>query len=344
MTRLNDYQSALLVADPEVSDMELQQLLEAGGPEFVSFVVDHGLGPMWHERTRSDALRASRLAAEALYSAQERAIEEIDVVLSQAGIEYVLIKGGASRLFLYENPAVRACFDLDLLVRRADRVQAVSVLIEAGFSATAKVDNISRELVLTRGPVDIDLHWGLLREGRLRVDPTMEMLNRRQRVGSVWMLDPNDGLFVHLVHPAFAKHLAGWGMGLHRVVDILCWLLTQPIDWDAIVARLEQQGVRTAAWATLRWVAMLVPSGTIPELEARLLSLQPGKLRRAWLERWLRHDVSERISGTHLVRLLAFSMFLHDTPGDGMRALLGRLRAHRRRSEDLDAFAELLEQ
>ncbi len=344
MTRLDDYHSALLAIDPDVSDVKLRTVLQDAGAAFASFVVDHGLGPIWHERTGEEVFRTSRLAAEALFSAQEQAIEEVDGLLDQAGIEYALIKGGASRLLLYDNPAVRACYDLDLLVRPDDRVRAASLLVEAGFVAIAKEDNISRELVLTRGPVDIDLHWGLLREGRLRYDPTSEMLARRQRAKSVWMLDSTDALFVHLVHPAFAKHLAGWGMGLHRVTDVLYWLRTQTVDWDSCLEALERQGVRTAAWATLRWVELLASPDAVAKLKPLLGTLRPGGLRRAWLDRWLRHNISERASRTHLLRLLGFSMFLHDTPGDARRALRGRYEAHRRIPDDLGAFAGLLEQ
>ncbi len=40
---------------------------------------------------------------------------------------------------------------------------------------------------------------------------------RRRRERNTWMLNPEDALFVLLVHPAFAKHLSGLEMGLHRV-------------------------------------------------------------------------------------------------------------------------------
>ena len=51
MTRLDDYRFALLATFPDVSDAELATALEKGGLDFVSFIIDHGLGPLWHERT-----------------------------------------------------------------------------------------------------------------------------------------------------------------------------------------------------------------------------------------------------------------------------------------------------
>ena len=189
MTRLDDYRCALRVGNTGESGDELARTLETRGSDFSSFIIDHGLGPLWHERTERAEFRASRLAAEALYGVQEHALAEIDMLLGEAGVDYVVFKGAANRLVLYENPALRACHDIDLLVRAEDRVRAAGVLIKAGFEASPESPSISRELVLSRGGVTIDLHWGLLREGRLRRDTVPEMLERLRRVQDVWMLE-----------------------------------------------------------------------------------------------------------------------------------------------------------
>ena len=331
----------MLAAFPDVADADLAEAKERGESEFVSFVIDHGLGPLWHSRTDWAEFRGSRMSAEALFLAQNHALEEIDAELERAGIEYAVIKGAASRKLLYENPALRACHDLDLLVRPADRVAAVTALVGAGFTAQPEANSISRELVLSRDRVNIDLHWSLLREGRLRTELTPDMLARRRKTGGLWMLSPEDSLFVLLVHPAFAKHLAGWGMGLHRVVDIINWVRTQDVDWQATNHQFANQGVQTAAWATLRWVEMLIRPKSFKSLDTMMSSTRPGPMRRAWLDRWLRNDLSERTSNTHIVRLAGFSLFLHDALGDSMRALAGRRRAYRRSSADLAAFRDL---
>ena len=344
MTRLDDYRQAMLAAFAEVSDAELSNVLDEGGPAFPQFIVDHGVGPRWHARTGREELRASRRTAEALYLAQEHALQEIDAVLEGAGIEYAAIKGAANRLLQHDNPALRACYDLDLLVRPEDRVRTAAVLVENGFSSLPAAHRIGVELLLSKGVIDIDLHWRLLREGRLRSDCTAEMLGRRRRLNGVWVLSAEDALFVLLVHPAFAKHLAGWEMGLHRVVDIVDWMRSQSFDWQAVRSRLKQNGVQTAAWATLRWVQLLTQPYTTAGLDTMLSDLCPGRMRRSWLDWWLRNDLSARLSVAHWVRLFAFSLFLHDTAGDAARAVMGRQRAHRRRTADLAAFQDLSSQ
>jgi hypothetical protein len=343
MPRLDDYLSALLAVDDDAAAANLNDEIDAGGDAFVSFLVDHGLGPLWHERTGQPELLSSRMTAEALYVAQEAALREIDEFLQGSGVDYALIKGAANRLVLYETPALRACYDLDLLVRPQDRVAAATALVKAGFEARPERRNISRQLVLTRGGVDIDLHWGLLREGRLRTDETDGMLDRRIRSHELSMLSADDTMFLLLVHPAFAKHLAGYGMGMHRVADIFLWLSTQAFDWPTVRAQLDRTGVRSAAWATLRWVQLLTPRNPPEPLDEMLADLRPGAFRRAWLERWLVRDWSERTAGMHWLRLAAFSPFLHDTVIDALRAVRGRVGAHRRSDADLAKFGELIE-
>ena len=105
---------------------------------------------------------------------------------------------------------------------------------------------------------------------------------------------------------------------------------------------LEENGVRVAAWATLRWVDLLAGTYAPALLPNMLADLEPGRLRRTWLDYWLQNDLPDRTSNARWTRLLGFSLFLHDAPGDALRAAQGRRRASRRSKADLDAFAELL--
>jgi hypothetical protein len=344
MSWLDTHRLALRAADPAATREDLCRALEAQGHSFVSFVVDHGLGPLWHARSAREEFRDSRMAAEALFVVQQAALREIDDALGAAGIEYALIKGAANRLLVQGNPALRACHDLDLLVRQEDRLGATAALMRIGFVPAPDVRSISREIVLTRQRVDVDLHWGLLREGRLRLDVVPGLLARRRRAAGAWMLSDDDALFALLVHPAFAKHLDSWEMGLHRVVDVLDWLRRGACDWPVVRRRLEENGVRAAAWATLRWVELLAGEQAPDGLASMLADLEPGPLRRRWLGQWLHSDLPARTAGMRWLRLLAFSAFLHDRPQDALRAYSGQREAMRRTEADMRAFSALLGQ
>ena len=330
------------MADPRVSRETLSGILDAGGDGFAASVIDHGLGPLWHERSGREEFRDSRLAAEALFLLQRDTLNQIDEVLEAAGVEHAVIKGAANRLSLYPRPALRACHDLDLLVRPADRLAAATALAGAGFVPRPEARSISRAIVLSGRHVDVDLHWGLLREGRARLDTTSDMLSRRQRLGTTWILSDEDALFVLLVHPAFAKHLDAREMGLHRALDLLEWLRQRRADWPAVRIRLGEAGVKTAAWATLRWVQLLAGASAPAQLASMQDDLLPGRLRRAWLQNWLAADMSSRTARLRWLRLAAFSTLLHDTPPDAWRAYRGRLAARRRVGVDVGHFAGLL--
>lgn len=341
MQALHTYRQAILAAFPEVSKQQLLESVSYGGDEFAAFVISHGMGPMWHVRTELKAFRKSRLDAEALYAVQEKALREIDAALQGGGVDYVVIKGAANRLLLFENPAIRACHDIDILVCPAQRVDAAEALVRIGFVADIDVNNISRELVLTRHVVNVDLHWGILREGRLRADLSGDMVTRRRRSREVSLLSSEDAVFLLLVHPAFAKHLHSWGMGVHRAVDILKYVDGQSFDWQAVLQRLRESGVTTAAWTTLRWVQLLAEPHVPDRLQRMLADTRPGGVRARWLEYWLSNDLPARLARWRYARLVGFSAFLHDSPADVLRALTGRQNAFRRRGDDAARFSSL---
>ena len=97
MSRLDIYRTALLAADPAVSSDDLCAALGREEFAFVDFIIDHGLGPTWHERTGKEEFYASRMQAEALFVMQEKALLDIDAAHPGAGIDYLVIKGSANR-------------------------------------------------------------------------------------------------------------------------------------------------------------------------------------------------------------------------------------------------------
>jgi hypothetical protein len=344
MASLDNYSTALQVLNPALDREALCLLLESQEPGFADLIIDHGLGPLWHQRTGREEFLASRRLAEALFLIQQEALSEIDSAFEAAGLDYAVMKGSATRLLSYDNPAVRACHDLDLLVRPGDKLRAASALVGIGFAPSPEARSISREIVLSRGPVEVDLHWGILREGRLRVEPTHDMLARRRRCRDSWTLGDDDSLFVMLVHPAFAKHLDAWELGLHRVADIVEWLRRRPIDWPVVRERVAASGVRTASWATLRWVCLTAGDQVRQAMADMLVDLEPGMPRRLWLNNWLGAGLSSRTAGARWFRLLAFSSLLHDTPRDVLGAFAGWRRARSRAADDLRDFQGLLGQ
>ena len=330
--------TALLPAFQDAATDDLNRALAEGGPQLEALILKQQLGPIWHARTKADPFAESRVNAAMLYMRQAAAEREIDDVFAQRGIPYAIFKGAGIRELIYDDPSVRVCWDIDVLVAPDQRTAAARALVDAGYRLRVDPSLASHEVVLAKDRVAIDLHWELLRPGRTPASMTGQMLARRQRQGERWILSETDALFVLLVHPAFSKHLSTSQMGLHRVADVVLWLQTHDADWPALHQQLEASGLKTAAWTMLSLVRMLSPAQFARVVDAPLQSLRPHRLRAAYLGTWLQRDLSARLSHLHLARLLGLSVFLHDQPAGAWRALRGWQRSRGSRDKDAAVF------
>jgi hypothetical protein len=182
--RLKNDRLALLPAAAHADAVACLAALAEGGSGFAEFVLAQDLGALWHHTLQSaglldslppatkEALREARMAAAMGYLAQRAALDELDRLFDSAGIRWVAIKGSHVRELVYPDPALRPASDIDILIAPADRRRAAQALLDAGYSVHAEPANISHEATFSRGAVDIDLHWHMLRPGRTRIDLT----------------------------------------------------------------------------------------------------------------------------------------------------------------------------
>src|SRR5688572_3518177 len=304
MSRFAAPRTALLPAFQQSAAADLSRALAEGGSTLEAMILRQQLGPLWHARTQAAAFAESRIHAAMLYMRQLGALREVDQLFARLGIEYAIFKGAATREFLYDDPSVRVCCDIDILVAPSQRVDAARALVGAGYRLKLDPSVVSHEVVLERDLVAIDLHWGLLRPGRTPDAITTQLLAQRQRHEDRWVLAEADALFVLLVHPVFSKHLSTSQMGLHRVADIVLWLERREVDWDRLHDHLDRCGLKTAAWTMLNLVRMLSPMTFGPIVENPIRSLRPSRLRGAYLTSWLKKDLSARLTHFHMARLL----------------------------------------
>ena len=293
----------------------------------------HGLADTIEPAVRS-ALKQARLSETVSYMAQKAVLQELDRLFEAKGIRYAVIKGTHVRELVYTEPALRPASDIDLLVAPEQRIAAVHALKEAGFTLFINPDIISHEASLTRGGVDIDLHWDILRPGRTRIDTVPILLARRRRSADIWGLDDPDVVFLMLVHPAFAKYVCSPNMDLNKVIDFTLWVTRPNCDWDAVATLLEQTGLCTAAWTVLKWYAMLLKPGTQHVPDTFIARIAPGPLRQRYLTQWLERDLPTRWLDKPARIQFGFTLFLHDRPADAWHALASILLARRRQSDD----------
>ena len=344
--RLLRYRQALLPASPRPDPDACLLALETGGASFLDLVVSQDLGPLWHHvleahalldslpATTAATLHEARIAAAMSYMAHRAALDRIDALFDGAGVPYAAMKGSHVRECVYPDPALRPSCDIDLLILPEDRRRAAAILIEAGFEPRPKAVSISHEASFTRGIVDIDLHWNILRPGRTRVDFTQELIARRQRTRNLWGLSNDDTLFLMLTHPAFAKYVSSPSMGLARVADFLLWIRTRPADWGKVLEMLQRAGLKTAAWTLLSWFRMLAAPDAVAIIDGWIGSVRPGALRAAYLRQWLERDLPSRWLDRLFVIRFGFTLPLHDRPGDVLHALSGLRQARQNQLRD----------
>ncbi|MBI1284727.1 MAG: hypothetical protein GC183_10375 [Thiobacillus sp.] len=345
-TRLKIDQHALLPAAAQADPVACRAALVNGGSHLLDRILAQDLGALWHHRLQPnglldslppntiDALRQARRAATAGYLVQRAALERLDQLFETEGIPYLVMKGAHVRECVYPDPALRPSSDIDILIAPSDRRRAARVLLDAGYTVHPEPTNISHEATFSRGPVDIDLHWHILRPGRTRIDVTPELLARRQRTNGIWGLSDNDTLFLMLTHPAFAKYVCSPNMGLGRVADFLLWVQQRPVNWPAVLQLLDRAGLKTAAWTMLNWYRMLAAANEAAVLNAWIGNARPGRLRAAYLHHWLVNDLPSRWLNRPILIQLGFTLALHDRPGDAMHALKGLLKARKHRLHD----------
>jgi hypothetical protein len=346
---------ALLAAQPatsrEASPEALARGLEDAGPEFAEFLIDSGLGSLWHHRLAPsghlvhgqpdvmDRLRRNRFANSALYAIQRSSLTRIDAVFAQSDVAYAVIKGAHVRELVYEDPALRPASDIDVLVAPSDRLTAARALIGAGFAMDADTANISHEATFSQGPAHIDLHWDILRPGRTRIGMAAPMLARRVKTKDFFTLQDDDAVFLMLVHPAFAKYVSSPHAALTSVADFLCWTATRDVDWASVSERLKSAGVTTSAWTVLSWWAMLIGK-ELPNVPPGFIArLRPGRMRSFYLRQWIARDLPSRWIDQGLLIQAGFTLFLHDRPSDAVRAVAGLARA--RVNADADPLVQL---
>ena len=313
----------------------VQWLQGVDGPERADFLIHHGLAAWWADRLAdqsaldnisndvSETLVAARRTASVFYMMQSAALSQITSALDRENVIYAVLKGAATREEAYPSPPLRTAGDIDVLISRNAFAAATECITQLGF--VAQSSDSTHEITFSRGQVDIDLHWDILRPGRTRKPLVGSLLARRVLGSKFWRLSDSDTVFMMLVHPAITKYVCARKMRLNRVLDFLLFIKTRSIDWDNVAQRLDEAGLKTAGWCTLRWIQLLVPDALILPASFMVM-IQPGKLRAVYLNYWIDHDLPGRLfdRASWLIQA-AFTLPMHDKFSDARRAVRARV-------------------
>ncbi len=342
-----------LLQKPQDSLAAVMELSAVEKEQFVNFIRINGLAVMWHQLLKEQRhavdfpqkllkrLESLSMKVVAAYLMQKHMLEQVATIFVKESIVHAIFKGAHIREIIYSQPSVRPSCDIDVLIHPSDMTRAVKVLVGAGFSLEVKQQNISHELTLMSRNVSIDLHWHILRPGRLRTSLTDEFLSRRHDYGSHVGFDAETTLFLMLVHPVFTKYSTTSLAALVRFVDLLRWIQQQDIDWDSLLLLLESYGVKTAAWITAVYLQE-VTGETLPP--SFLRKIEPSRLKQRYLKGWISSNRAGRLYSHPLLIQLGFTIPAHDSVCDAIRFLKTLGKEQRQAQARMDSLSAAIGQ
>lgn len=298
--------------------------------KLLEFILQNGLGPLWQKRLKKSnavaifsveqikRLESISFTVVAKYLMQKYVLGVVASIFEKESITYAIFKGAHLREIIYQEPAVRAAADIDILIHPLKLEKAVRTLVDAGFRLEVKQQNVSHEITLYLKNVAIDLHWHILRPGRLRMSLTDEFLAKRHDYTSHIGFDAETTLFIMLVHPVFTKYSTTSLASLVRFIDLLEWIKQRPIDWGSLLVLLQNYGVCTAAWVTATYLQE-VTGETLPE--SFVQKIKPSLPKQWYLKNWIQTDRASKFFSKPFLIQLGFTLPAHDTIFDAIRFL-----------------------
>ena len=273
-----------------------------------------------------------------IYYNQTSVLGKLHNILECSNIPYAVIKGAHVREILYSPPWLRPCEDIDILIDPKDKYRVAEVLTERGFKARPDINTIANDLTLSHGRVSVDVHWDILRPGRFRHPLTEYFLSARINQNGYFSLTPEANLFIMLIHPVFKKYLTTPHAYLSRIIDLHSWIAFHSSDWEAVFGLCDNTGLKTAAWLTSTHYGLLTGS---PLDEIFVKNVKPPRLKAAYLNRWLKYDLSTRFLGTPLIPQIFFTLAAHDTITSSCRFLLNNRESKKQLQEEVQIFQKI---
>lgn len=262
------------------------RLLDAAKAEGVAGLVNWRLdgAPSVDPTLREAFARAARgiAAASLLFEAECR---KVIGVLEAGGVEGLLLKGSALAYWLYPQPFLRECSDIDLLLpSRAAAEQAAALLAPHGYALSHAPGDQGMEFLLSRRAfpgavrVDLDVHWQLVNAAMFADVFDFDELHAASiplpaSAPSARGLSPVHALLHACMHRAMNLY-TGIGDRLKWLYDIhlLAQRLTA-VEWQDVQGLCAQRGLGGVCLAGIDAAAELfgeaAPQGVLDVLRAQ---------------------------------------------------------------------------
>jgi hypothetical protein len=177
----------------------------------------------------------------------QKLLDDATDVLDEAGIASMALKGAYFQRWFYDDPSLRVCGDLDVLV--LDHAAAVDALAALGFVDEKRQGHAST-LISDRYPIALDLHRGLGSYGLYRLEPDAIFGRSSPMEGSRFgrKMHRHDA-FAHAVgHFASSRFDAKYDTVLG---DLEAIAAREDFDPERLAHHLRETGTQRAALHTL---------------------------------------------------------------------------------------------
>jgi hypothetical protein len=215
-------------------------------------------------------------------------------VLSQSGIEFVVVKGPVLSLRAYDDPAARRYVDLDLLIRHDDSLRAAEALVSAGYVPHIPIESIRAGKIpgeyLFRRP-DTEIIFELHTEKTFRYFPLPLPIEKYLQTKASLQLDGQaipvlsleDEFVLICIHGA--KHF--WER-LMWISDVAAMVHRHPeLDWKRVRQSAADVGaarmVRLALLLATRFLRAPVPPPMKDEVARDSVSARLAAQIETWL-------------------------------------------------------------
>ena len=280
----------------------------------------------------ADIAQASRAHIEQLRTRNRELIVELVAILDAfeaASIDVIPLKGPVLAHLVYRDAAIRACRDLDFLVRRADVERALDVLRELAYRPYSGTPDLTarRETALQAlygqdalwrpgARAAVEPHWALV-PGNLRLAIDHDGIWQRSRLiafegRNIRSLAPEDlvlGIAIHGGKDEWSK--------LQIVSDLAHAIVSVgELDWPRILARAKRERCLRILLTGMRLVERLMGL-TLPSVMATACADNRGV--DALAEAAANQIYTGGPTANSIFDVSAFRFRLHDRWGDRVR-------------------------
>jgi len=331
---------------------ELATIVErVGAPKFLQQTKQHGLAPLWFERIGQNtpdtpvfqkvlpALRQERISNIGTSAIRLAHAKQVQQNLFASNIPSVIFKGMHLSLAVYPESALRPSADIDILIPSNLKKQATHSLLKTGAKFEPTANTIDYQCAFHLEQQEVDLHWHLVRQGRVTAESNQIMLQNPTKIDG--LIVPNDtaALFAMLTHPLLSTRPGAQDSKLVRLIDLAFWLRQRQPDMGSISGILERTGTQPVAWLMNEWLKRVTHEELSLPFPARLI---PSKRKQKWLARWLPGENSRIGYNNGLAVQLGYRTALHNSIGSALQELLALTKCRATATRELRHFLCLI--